>query len=153
MSRTSFARCLLSCFVLCVVFPLLPPPVRTQPDATAADARLRALYTEEWKWRQQEMARSNDQPGDAGASDHFPRVDAASQQARFAYWTRALAALDSIPFDELSPEEKVNAQIFRTSIRALATDVRFRTYEAPFNSDTFFWTEFTPRQGFATDAA
>jgi uncharacterized protein (DUF885 family) len=58
--------------------------------------------------------------------------------------------LDTIPFDELSPEEKVNAQVFRASIRALANDVRFRTYEAPFNSDTFFWTSFTPRQGLAT---
>ncbi len=153
MSRTSSARCVLSCLVLCVVFPFLPPAAQTQPDATSADVRLRALYTEEWKWRQQEMARSSDQPGDAGASDHFPRVDAASQQARLAYRTRALATLDSIPFDELSPEEKVNAEIFRTSIRALATDVRFRIYEAPFNSDTFFWTEFTPRQGFPTDAA
>jgi len=44
----------------------------------------------------------------------------------------------------------VNAQVFRASIRALANDIRFRTYETPFNSDTFFWTEFTPRQGFAT---
>ena len=57
---------------------------------------------------------------------------------------------DDVGLDELSPEEKVNAQIFRTSIRALPNDVRFRTYEAPFNSDTFFWTDFTPRQGFAT---
>ena len=45
------------------------------------------------------------------------------------------------------------AQVFRTSIRALANDVRFRTYEAPFNSDTFFWTQFTPRQGFTTGDA
>ena len=88
-----------------------------------------------------------------GDGDHFPKVDAASQQARLAYWTKTLATLDGIPFDQLSPEEKVNAQIFRTSLRALANDVRFRTYEAPFNSDTFFWTEFTPRQGFATAGA
>jgi uncharacterized protein (DUF885 family) len=80
----------------------------------------------------------------------FPRVDPASQEARLAYWTRALATLDSIPFDRLSPEEKINAQVFKTSVRALANDVRFRTYEAPFNSDTFFWTDFTSRQGFAT---
>jgi uncharacterized protein (DUF885 family) len=99
------------------------------------------------------MAREGDQPGESGASDHFPKVDAASQQARLEYWTRTLKTLDSIPFDELSPEEKVNAQIFSTSIRALANDVKFRTYEAPFNSDTFFWTEFTPRQGFATVGA
>lgn len=138
--------------VLYAALLLLPTAAQTQPSAPTADARLRALYTEEWKWRQQEMARG-DQPGEAGATDHFPKVDAASQQARLAYWTRALATLEEIPFDELSPEERVNAQIFRTSIRALANDVKYRTYEAPFNSDTFFWTDFTPRQGFATLAA
>lgn len=117
-------------------------------DSTSADARLRALYTAEWTWRQREMGRG-DGPRDAG-STAFAKVDAATQEARLAYWTRALATLDSIPFDQLSPEEKINAQIFRTSVRALADDVRYKTYEAPFNSDTFFWTDFTPRQGFAT---
>ena len=150
MSTLSVARYLLTCAVFGAVPVLSPSTADTQREDTSADARLRTLYTEEWNWRRKEMARSSDQPGDAGASDPLPRVDAASQQARLAYWTRALATLDSIPFDELSPEEKVNAQIFRTSIRALANDVRFRTYDAPFNSDTFFWTDFTPRQGFAT---
>ena len=120
-----------------------------QAQAPPPDARLAALYTEEWTWRLREMART-DQPGEAAAMDHFPRVDAASQQARLAYWTRALATLDSIPFDSLSAEGKINAQVFRATVTALATDVRYRTYEAPLNSDTFFWTEFTPRQGFAS---
>ena len=151
MSRSVVARCLLTCMVFGAA--LSPSIVETQPESTSADARLRALYTEEWNWRRNEMARGGDQPGEAGASDHFPKVDAASQQARLRTWTRTLKTLDSIPFDELSAEEKVNAQIFRTSIRALASDVAYRTYEAPFNSDTFFWTEFTPRQGFSTVAA
>jgi uncharacterized protein (DUF885 family) len=129
----------------------LSPTAQTGRGPTSADARLRALYTEEWNWRRKELARGGDQPGDA--ADHFPKVDDASQQARLVYWTKALATLDAIPFDELSPEEKVNAQIFRTSIVALANDVKFKTYEAPFNSDTFFWTDFTPRQGFGTLAA
>ena len=120
------------------------------PAAGSADGRLRALYTAEWTWRQQEMARRSDAPGDAGAADHFPKVDAASQQRRYEYWQRALATLDSIPLDQLSPEERINAQVFRTSVRALATDIRYKTYEAPLNSDTFFWSEFTPRQGFAS---
>jgi uncharacterized protein (DUF885 family) len=128
--------------------PVAPAAGQT-PAATSADAHLRALYTAEWAWRQRELARRSDAPGAAGAADHLPRVDAASQQARLAYWTRVLAALDSIPLAELSAEERVNAQVFRTSITALAIDIRFRTYEAPFNSDTFFWTEFTPRQGLA----
>lgn len=147
MSRSTVVRGLPACLVLCALFvPSLS--AQTQPATPSADARLRALYTEEWNWRRKELARDSDQPQDT--SDHFPKVDAASQQARLAYWTRTLADLDAIPFDQLSPEEKVNAQVFRTSIRALANEVKFRTYEAPFNSDTFFWTEFTPRQGFAT---
>jgi uncharacterized protein (DUF885 family) len=149
MSRPSLARAIPICLTLGGLLALAPSAQTARQD-TSADARLRALYTEEWKWRQQALARSGDQPGESGAGDRFPTVDAAAQQARLAYWTKALATLDSIPFDQLSAEEAVNAQIFRTSIRALANDVKFRTYEAPFNSDTFFWTEFTPRQGFGT---
>ena len=139
-----------SLILLCSLIALSSSAAQT-PQALSADARLRALYTEEWNWRQKELARTGDQVGDA--SDHFPKVDAASQQARLSYWTKTLAALDAIPFDQLSAEENVNAQVFRTSIRALANDVKFKTYEAPFNSDTFFWTEFTPRQGFPSVAA
>ncbi len=149
MSHSSFVRSCLTGVAVCALTPASHAAAQTPRDSSA-DARLRALYTAEWTWRQREMARRSDEPGDAGASDHFPRVDAASQQARLAYWTRALATLDNIPLAQLSPEEKVNAQVFGTSIRALINDVKFRTYEAPFNSDTFFWTEFTPRQGFAT---
>lgn len=122
------------------------PPVGS---GTTADARLRALYTAEWSWRQAELGRQAG-PGGRGGPDRFPRVDAASQQTRLAYWTRALAELEQIPFAELSLEEKINAQVFRTSVQALANDIKYKTYEAPFNSDTFFWTEFTPRQGFQT---
>ena len=123
-----------------VIAAALSSPLAAQaPADSSADARLRALYTEEWSWRQKEFGRG---------ADGFARVDAASQQARLAYWTKTLATLDTIPFDQLSAEEKVNAQIFRTSLREQVIDVRYRTYEAPFNSDTFFWTSFTPRQGF-----
>ena len=133
--------------MLLLITAALSSPLSAQtPTDASADARLRALYTEEWSWRQQELGRG-------AASDRFPRVDAASQQARLAYWTRTLATLDTIPFDQLSAEEKINAQILRTSLRALASDVQYKTYEAPFNSDTFFWTDFTPRQGLATAAA
>ncbi len=147
MSQSLLIRTFPIALAICAV---AAPEARAQTRDTTADGRLRALYTAEWSWRQREMARRNDEPGDAGADDHFPRVDAASQGARLAYWTRVIATLDSIPTARLSPDEQVNAEVFRTSIRALSNEVRFRTYEAPFNSDTFFWTEFTPRQGFAT---
>ena len=135
-------------FVLAAVFlTARPAPAQAPAAAGSADARLRALYTAEWTWRQRDMGRSED-PADRSVSDRFPRVDAASQQARLDYWTKTLAALDEIPFDQLSAEERVNARIFRTVIQAQANDIRFRTYEAPFNSDTFFWTAGAPGQGF-----
>ena len=130
-----------------LVLAILP---LAEAAAQTADERLRALYTSEWTWRQQQMARRSDAPGDAGAADHFPRVDAAAQLLRLTYWTRALADLDNIPYAQLSPDEQINADVFRYSIKGLATDLRYRTYEAPLNSDSFFWTDFTPRQGFAS---
>ncbi len=151
MSRSAFGRALLTAFILCTLLALAPGAA--QRGGTGADARLRALYTEEWSWRQGQLLRGSDQDGAVAPSDRFPRVDAASQQARLDYWTKTLTALDGIPLDQLSPEETVNAQVLGTTLRALANDIRFRTYEAPFNSDTFFWTEFTPRQSFATTEA
>ena len=132
-------------FAVSALVVVVTQPTGAQSSSSSADARLRTLYTEEWNWRQREFGR-----GDSGGADRFPRVDAATQQARLEYWTKALATLDRIPFAQLSAEEKVNAQIFRASIQALADDVKFKTYEAPFNSDTFFWADFTPRQGFPT---
>src|SRR5688500_3259148 len=145
MSRPMTRVALIS-FLLVAGAASWPVIAQSQTDGSA-DARLRALYTEEWEWRGKELLRGG------GTGERFPAVDAASQHARLAYWTRTLAALDAIPFDQLSAEEKINAQIFQTSLRELASDVQYRTYEAPFNSDTFFWTSFTPRQGFATAGA
>jgi hypothetical protein len=68
-----FVRCSLTSVVLCAL-GLLPTSAETQRDPSSADARLRTLYTEEWNWRRQEMARTSDEPGEAGASDHFPQA-------------------------------------------------------------------------------
>jgi len=124
--------------------------VAQAPATNDADQRLKALYTAEWDWRQKEFAREPGQVGRGSAADHFPRVDAASQQQRLDYWQKTLADLDKIPLDPLSAEEKLNAQIFRAVLEEQIVDVRYKTYEAPFNADTFFWTNNTPREGFAT---
>jgi len=141
MKRNITGLALISCVIAA---SMVSASAQTQP-ATSADARLRALYTDEWAWRQKDPGR--------GDNEHFPRVDAATQQARLAHWTETLAALEAIPSDQLSAEEKINAQVLKTSLRANVSDIHYKTYEAPFNSDTFFWTDFTPRQGFANAAA
>ncbi len=110
----------------------------------SADQQLRALYDAEWEWRGKELGERRGD-GDNGPTDHFPRIDPASQQARIAYWTKTLAALDKIPVDQLSPEEKINAAVFRTSLEAFVANGRFRTWEMPFNADSQFWSGIAPR--------
>jgi len=118
--------------------------------ATPVDARLKALYEAEFKWRRAEEARDLGF-GPSSLTDRLPRVDPAAQARRLAYWDKVLAELDRIPLAELSPEERVNAQVFRTAIEIEANQPRWRLYEIPFNTDTFFWTLAPPRgRGFQT---
>lgn len=126
------------------------PAAAQAPVATAADAKLKALYTAEWEWRQKEMLLDPEEEAAGTASDHLPRVDAATQAARLKYWSELLAQLDAIPLSQLSPDEKINAQVFRAVLEAFISEQRFKTYETPLTSDTFFWTSYTPGQGFRT---
>lgn len=134
-----------------IAAPQTAPAGTTTPAPGSADARLKALYDAEWNWRQTEMARGADGDSFNEPSDKLPHVDAATQSRHLAYWNNVLAELAKIPRDQLSPEERVNADVFEAIIVAFVNDIRFRTYEAPFNSDTFFWTGFSPREGFQSE--
>lgn len=120
------------------------------PAAGLANAKLRALYEAEWKWRQEQFGSNGRGSGARGS--RLPAVDAKTQATRLAYWNGVLKQLDAIPRDQLSAEEQTNADVFRAVVSGYATDIRYKTYEAPFNADTFFWTGLTPREGFATAA-
>src|SRR5262245_11159600 len=107
----------------------------------AADATFKALYEKEWAWRQAELARS-DGPEDDTLAPHLPYVDAASQAKRLAYWQDVRKKLDAIRLADLSPEQRVNYQVYRDQIDVLVNQQRFREYEKPFNSDSSFWSNF-----------
>src|SRR6185312_1945676 len=115
-----------------------------------ADSRLRALYTAQWKWREEQLADGED--SQRPVVEHLPRVDPASQRMRLRYWEDVRAKLDNIPRAELSSGEKVNYDIYRPQIEVLVANQRFREYEMPANSDTTFWTNlgYTARRPFRT---
>jgi len=105
-----------------------------------ADASLRAIYTEEWKWRLEQF------PGLEGQSkpvpDHLPKVDPAAQEMRLHHWEDVLRKLDEIPRAQLSPGEQINYDVFRPEIENSIANHKFRDYEMPANSDSAFWTNF-----------
>ncbi|EMD82556.1 uncharacterized protein (DUF885 family) [Pacificimonas flava] len=115
-----------------------------QPESDA-DRALQALYEAEWEWSLQEFAEETDENGRSEPTDHLPSVTPEAQARRLAYWTDVLAQLEKIDVDRLSPEERINYAVFRTKIAADANNLRYKRYERPFNSDTFFWGGLNPR--------
>jgi uncharacterized protein (DUF885 family) len=114
----------------------------------AADERLRAIYTSEWKWRSEQQA--DDENGTRPVADHLPKVDAATQQMRLRYWQDVQRRLAAIARSRLSPPEQLNYDIYRQQIAVLITSQGFRDFEMPANSDTTFWTDigYTARRPF-----
>jgi len=116
-------------------------------ERRSADEQLRELYETEFAWRQHEMGKIRIEGGDWVDAGRWPDVSAAAQARRLEYWNAALEQLARIPRDQLSAEALINAEVFEQIITSRASNVRFRTYEAPLNSDTFFWTGLHPRMG------
>ena len=110
--------------------------------AASADERFEALYEKEWAWRQEQFAGyDNEDAASSSKDDHLPAVDPASQQKRLAYWTDVLGQLDTIKPDDLSADNRINLAVYRPQLENLAAEVRFRSYEMPFNSDSQFWSD------------
>jgi len=107
-----------------------------------ADPRFKAIYTEELKWRQTQKQESDedDEGSESGVSSALPRIDAATQATRLAYWQGVLKKLDGINPANLSGEEHINYQVYKAQIAALVADIAFREYEKPLNADTAFWS-------------
>ena len=116
----------------------------------AADERLRAVYTSEWRWRSEQQP--DDENGTRPVADHLPKVDPATQQLRLTYWEDVQRRLAGIARASLSPKEQLNYDIYRQQIAVLIANQRFRDFEMPANSDTTFWTDigYTARRPFRT---
>ena len=111
--------------------------------ASPADRQLKAIYDAEWQWRKKEFAQIVDGLRSKG-DDHFPAVTAAAWTRRRAYWQNVVDQIAKIPAAKLSAEERLNAAVLTESLRANIASIDYRTYEAPLNSDSYFWGEVKP---------
>src|SRR6185369_7959803 len=112
-----------------------PAPVRAaQPAPNAADARLRILYDGYAAWDAKDSEYFEDARGETKPTAHLQHVDEASQLRRAAHLRGLLDQLNAIPGQQLSPEEQVNAAVFRTILENAIGEAHFRQWEMPFNS-------------------
>ena len=113
--------------------------------ANAATRALNALFASDASWRAQEFGYSF-VDGEWREANRLPSTTPATWQRRSDYWKGVLEALKAIPREPLSADDRVSAAVFQTMIEADFNNAQWRTYEAPFNSDTFFWGGMAPRQ-------
>ena len=78
-----------------MVLVMAAVPAAAAAKTASADARFKALYTKEWKWREKQFANGEDNVKEI--VDHLPKVDAATQDTRLRYWEDTLKQLDAIP--------------------------------------------------------
>ncbi len=118
----------------------------------AADARWRAIYQAEWRWRREQLPGGEGEDSTGPVADHLPQVDPASQDERRRYWEETLRKVDALDRASLSSGEQVNYDIYREQLRVLIDKQRLRDFEMPANSDTTFWTDlgYTARRPFRT---
>jgi uncharacterized protein (DUF885 family) len=121
-------------------------------QAAPADARLKGLYDGYAAWDATESCQFLNAAGGVEPAGCLPRADAASELRRADHIKQLLDQLNAIGPAQLSPDEQVNAAVFRTLLENLAIEARFRTWEMPFNSDSSFWTYLDSAQPF-DDAA
>jgi uncharacterized protein (DUF885 family) len=126
------------------------PSTATQAPANLADVRLRSLYDGYAAWDAKESEVFEDSRGETKPTAHIQHVDEQSQLRRAEHLRDLLAQLNAIPVQQLSPDEQVNAAVFRTILENAIGDARFRQWEMPFNSDSSFWTYLDARQPFSS---
>ena len=144
------ALCATLAGAVCAQTPNAQTPNAQTPNAQTqnADARLQAIYSSEWKWREQQFAQDED--SQQRIQDHLPKVDPLAQALRLKMWQDVMKKLDAIPRAQLSAKEQVNYDIYKPQIAALISEQQFREFEMPANSDTTFWTNlgYTARRPF-----
>ncbi|MEL7296580.1 MAG: DUF885 domain-containing protein [Pseudomonadota bacterium] len=143
MIRRVFLMFAIGCLGACAQLP--------SEQSGGADAQLVELYESAWTWINEDQGRQK-LDGRWQPSDTWPDLSPEAYAARLAYYEAALARLTDIPRAALSDEATINADVFERIMRSRASNVRFKTYEAPLNSDSFFWMGLT-ESGVLTDEA
>ncbi|MFK8041896.1 DUF885 domain-containing protein [Congregibacter sp.] len=144
-------KAIVAFFVFLLITACAASTPQISSSGESADRQLSALYEREWQWRQNEFGKERDSNGKWVKKASLPDVSHAAQQRRLVYWEKTLIELDAIDLDALSAEEAINAEVFRQIVETLANDARYRTYEAPLNSDSFFWSGLHPQNSGFSD--
>jgi uncharacterized protein (DUF885 family) len=132
---------------LAIGFPAAAAVAGAVTPALAADSvtAFRVLADGEWRWREAQFGEDEDNRRVIPA--FLPDVSLEAQAGRLARWRQVQADLAKFNPARFPPDERINFEVYRDQINALATAQAFGEWQAPFNSDTSFWGEAASASG------
>lgn len=112
------------------------------------DAKFADIWRAEWRWRVAERLADDDPEA---VSAHLADASAQAHARRLAYWTTVSRRLDGVDEAKLSPQARIDFQVYRNQIATLLDEERFREWEKPVNGDSAFWgdLQYAARGSFA----
>jgi uncharacterized protein (DUF885 family) len=121
-----------------------------------AGKKMHALFDREWEWRMQNYPQFATSIGDHRYDDKLTDVTPAAYAQRDTQTVNQfLDELDHIDRAALSPEDRINFDMFKTQLLERHDSFRFNEQLMPLNADSGFHTDFAlmPKQmPFATPA-
>ena len=124
-----------------------PKTVNGDPAPKAAitpgkqDLQLQTIYLADEKWRES-LRGIGDERHPERILPNLESVDAATQAKVYDHWKGILAQLDKLSADDMSEPERINLEVYRSQIEALADQQKFKEFEKPVSSFASFWMGF-----------
>ena len=133
-----------SILALFVPFLLFAPSLQAAPAAqrTGEAAKLHDLFHREWEQRLKESPLFATSVGRNEYNDRLDSMRQADLERQAEAARKLLAELDAIDRGKLTPEDQINADIFRNQLEDGLREHELGTYQMPFNADSGFHTNF-----------
>ncbi len=142
-------------FIARMLATTLALPLITAMAKASTDQAFEAIWQAEWQWRLREMPLLASSVGEHAYDDQLDDVSVAAQEKRAAYWRTVQSKLKSLDISQLSPDARLNLQIYQAQLQVLIDDVALQRYLISINSDSSFYGAITslPRMQKLEDAA
>jgi uncharacterized protein (DUF885 family) len=128
--------------VLALAVTLLCAGLASAALAADAGAQLKAILDEAWEAQLRENPLFATQAGDRRYNDRLPPVAPADFERQAAYARSVIGRLEALDRSALSPEDRVNYDMFRRNVNADLAELRFRTWRMPLNAEGSFHSGF-----------
>lgn len=110
--------------------------------ARTDEATLQALFDREWAWRLEQSPLLASSIGDRRFDDRLPDASGEAEDRRASETRAFLSELEAIDREALSPDQRVNYDMFADQLRERVEAHRFNEHLLPLNADSGFHTSF-----------